>query len=99
MATTHGKEKFLGLGRSQAAHQKRNIQLREWEKSETNKEPVFIVSRRQRPRVKFGETIVFLAAVQSGDLEEVERLILEEAADVNTVNKDGLTALHQVRTS
>ena len=91
-----GKEKFYGLGRSETAYQKRNQQLQKWEKSVTNKEPAYISSKRKRPRVKFGESVVFLAAAQSGDLEEVERLITEEKADVNSVNKDGLTALHQV---
>ena len=91
-----GKEKFCGLGRGATAGQKRNQQLEDWEKSATNKEPSHISSRRQRPRVRFGESVVFLAACQSGDVEEVERLLSEEKADINSVNKDGLTALHQV---
>ena len=91
-----GKEKFYGLGRGATAGQKRNQQLEDWEKSATNKEPSHISSRRQRPRVRFGESVVFLAASQSGDVEEVERLLSEEKADINSVNKDGLTALHQV---
>ena len=91
-----GKEKFYGLGRSATAGQKRNQQLEQWEKSATNKEPSYVTSRRKNPRVRFGESVVFLAASQSGDVEEVERLLTEEGADVNSVNKDGLTALHQV---
>lgn len=91
-----GKEKFYGLGRSATAGQKRNHQLEEWEKSLTNKEPSYISSKRKRPRVRFRESVVFLAASQSGDVEEVDRLLTEEGADVNSVNKDGLTALHQV---
>ena len=91
-----GKEKFYGLGRSATAGQKRNQQLEQWEKSATNKEPSYVASRRKNPRVRFGESVVFLAASQSGDVEEVERLLTEEGADVNSVNKDGLTALHQV---
>ena len=91
-----GKEKFYGLGRSATAGQKRNQQLQQWEKSATNKEPSYVTSRRKNPRVRFGESVVFLAASQSGDVEEVERLLTEEGADVNSVNKDGLTALHQV---
>lgn len=96
MAT--GKEKFYSVGRSEVASQKRSQQLQVWEKSETNKEPDYIVASRQTPKVKFGDNVVFLAAAQSGDSEEVERLIVEEGADVNSVNKDGLTALHQVQT-
>lgn len=91
-----GKEKFYGLGRSATAGQKRNHQLEQWEKSVTNQEPSSISSKRKRPRVRFGESVVFLAASQSGDVEEVDRLLTEEGADVNSVNKDGLTALHQV---
>ena len=91
-----GKEKFYGLGRSETAGQKRNQQLQKWEKSLTNKEPAYVSSKRRQPRVRFGENVVFLAAAQSGDLEEVERLMTEEEADVNSVNKDGLTSLHQV---
>jgi ankyrin repeat protein len=90
-----GKEKFCGLGRSATAGQKRNQQLEQWEKSVTNKEPAYVSSKRKNPRVRFGESVVFLAASQSGDVEEVERLLTEEGADVNSVNKDGLTALHQ----
>ena len=90
------KEKFYGLGRNETAFQKRDQQLQKWEKSQTNKEPAFISSKRKLPRVKFGDSVVFLAAVQSGDMKEVERLISDEKADVNSVNKDGLTSLHQV---
>ena len=92
-----GKEKFFyGLGRGVSAGQKRNQQLELWEKSVTNKEPSYVSSKRKRPRVRFGESVVFLAASQSGDIEEVERLLTVEGADINSVNKDGLTALHQV---
>ena len=97
MATTSGKEKFYGVQKTPAAYQKRNAQLQVWEKSDTNKQPDYIVPRRQKTKVKFDDSVVFLAAVQSGDYEEVERLIQEDGADVSSVNKDGLTALHQVR--
>ena len=90
------KEKFYSLGRSQTAQHKRNAQLKIWESSDTNKQPEFIVPSRLTPKVKFGDSVVFLAAAQSGDIEEVERLVLEEGADVNSQNKDGLTSLHQV---
>ncbi|CAI8045836.1 Protein phosphatase 1 regulatory subunit 12A [Geodia barretti] len=90
-----GKEKFHGLGRGATAGQKRNQQLQSWEKSATNKEPAHVSSSRLQPRVRFAESVVFLAACQSGDVEEVERLLSEEKADINSVNKDGLTALHQ----
>ena len=91
------KEKFYGsLGaRSQTASSKRNAQLKIWDKSETNKQSETIKPSRLNPKVQFGDNVVFLAAAQSGDIEEVERLV-KEGADVNTVNADGLTALHQV---
>ena len=91
-----GKEKFHGLGRGASAGQKRNQQLEQWERSVTNKEPSYISTKRKRPKVKFGESVIFLAASQSGDIDEVDRLLTEEKADINSVNKDGLTALHQV---
>ena len=92
-----GKEKFQDSFASTTAAQKRLIQLKEWENSETNKQPSTVVSSRRKPTIKFGDDVVFLAAAHSGDIEEVERLVLKEGADVNSINKDGLTALHQVR--
>lgn len=92
------KEKFYGsLGmRSQTASSRRNVQLKVWEKSETNKQSDSIKQSRLNPKVHFGNDVIFLAAAQNGDVEEVERF-LKEGTDVNTVNADGLTALHQVR--
>lgn len=84
-----------GLGLSASAREKRNYQLKQWESSDTNKEPDTISSRRT-VRVKFTQEVVFLAAVSSGDEVEVERLLVEENADVNSTNSDGLSALHQV---
>lgn len=91
-----GKEKFYDSGLSNTASQKRVQQLKDWENSETNKQPDTVCSSRRNPTIKFSESVVFLAAAHSGDIEEVERLVLKEGADVNFVNKDGLTALHQV---
>ena len=90
------KERLHTLGRSEAAAHQRNAQLKNWTTSETNKQPDYVVASRKSPRVKFDDSVVFLAAAQSGDLEEVERLATEEGADVNSVSEDGLTALHQV---
>ncbi|KAH1008651.1 hypothetical protein HUJ05_009189 [Dendroctonus ponderosae] len=79
--------------RSNSALFKRAEQLKRWEESDTNREPVSpkIKSRR----VKFSSGCVFLAACAAGDKEEVLKL-LEKGADINTANVDGLTALHQV---
>lgn len=94
------RDGFFGFARGSAEadsnSQKRRKQLKAWEFSDTNKQPNTVLPSREVPSVKFGDSVVFLAAVHSGDLEEVERLVRKEGADVNSVNKDGLTALHQV---
>ncbi len=94
------KEKFYAPmgGRSLTASSKRSAQLRNWDSSATNKESDAIKPSRLRANVQFGDTVVFLAAAMSGDVEDVERLVAE-GADVNAINSDGLTGLHQVRTS
>lgn len=81
--------------RSSSALFKRAEQLKRWEQSDTNREPV---SPKQKTRkIKFSSGCVFLAACAAGDKEEVLRL-LQKGADINTANVDGLTALHQVHT-
>ena len=94
-----GKEKFYENGHSGTASQKRMAQLKAWENSATNKQPSSVNASRHTPSIKFGPTIVFLAAAHSGDIDEVEKLVANNGADVNSVNKDGLTALHQVHIS
>ena len=96
MSKVASQKEFDTVERSEVASQKR-IQLQVWEKSDTNKEPDYIKTSRQLPKVKFTNDVVFLAAAQSGDREEVKRLIVE-GVDVNSVHSDGLTALHQVQT-
>lgn len=91
-----GIEKFYDNGQSSSAAQKRAVQLKDWENSATNKQPSTVVASRLKPTIKFADSVVFLAAAHSGDTVEVEKLVLNEGADVNSVNKDGLTALHQV---
>ena len=80
--------------RTNSALFKRAEQLRRWEESETNREPATarIISRR----IQFSDGCVFLSACAAGDKEEVVKL-LEQGADIDTPNVDGLTALHQVR--
>lgn len=73
---------------------KRAEQLKRWEESDTNQQPP--VPRPDRgSRIKFSSGCIFLAACLAGDKEEVLKL-LEQGADINTANVDGLTALHQV---
>ena len=91
-----GKERFYSNGQSGTSSEKRAAQLKAWENSPTNRLPGTIASSRRNPMIKFGPSVVFMAAAHSGDTEEVRRLVLSEGADVNSVNKDGLTSLHQV---
>ncbi|KAI8773004.1 protein phosphatase 1 regulatory subunit 12B isoform X7 [Biomphalaria glabrata] len=73
---------------------RRHEQVKRWEDSDTNLEPVS--PKKDSVKVKFQDGCVFLAACSSGDKEEVKKL-LQRGADINTANVDGLTALHQVR--
>ena len=91
------KEKGYGLGRSQEAIVGRTKQLKQWEASETNREEDTIKTSRKKPRVKFSDGVIFLAATAAGDINEVEHLILEDGINVNYKNLDGMTALHQVK--
>ncbi|XP_063909989.1 protein phosphatase 1 regulatory subunit 12B isoform X4 [Zophobas morio] len=78
--------------RSNSALFKRAEQLKRWEDSDTNREPVY--PKQTSRKIKFSSGCVFLAACAAGDKEEVLRL-LDNGADINTANVDGLTALHQ----
>ncbi|XP_053955753.1 protein phosphatase 1 regulatory subunit 12A isoform X7 [Anastrepha ludens] len=79
--------------RNNSAVMKRAEQLKRWEESDTNRQPPTPRPERGR-KIKFSSGCVFLAACMSGDKEEVLKL-LENGADINTANVDGLTALHQ----
>lgn len=81
-------------GRPLTAKEKRQEQLKLWETSCTNAESGLILN--PKPKVKFNDGAVFLAACSSGDLEELKTL-LGNGADINFANIDGLTALHTVR--
>ncbi|KAM4812441.1 protein phosphatase 1 regulatory subunit 12B isoform X5 [Urocitellus parryii] len=91
----------LGGKRAESARMRRAEQLRRWRGSLTEQEPAERrntgrqpQTRRGNPRVRFEDGAVFLAACSSGDTDEVKKL-LTRGADINTVNVDGLTALHQ----
>nr|XP_008266799.1 protein phosphatase 1 regulatory subunit 12B isoform X7 [Oryctolagus cuniculus] len=91
----------LGGKRAESARMRRAEQLRRWRGSLTEQEPAERrgagrqqPTRRGSPRVRFEDGAVFLAACSSGDTDEVKKL-LARGADINTVNVDGLTALHQ----
>ncbi|KAI5939725.1 Protein phosphatase 1 regulatory subunit 12B [Manis javanica] len=90
----------LGGKRAESARMRRAEQLRRWRGSLTEQESAERRAGRQpqtrcgSPRVRFEDGAVFLAACSSGDTDEVKKL-LARGADINTVNVDGLTALHQ----
>ncbi|XP_006834191.1 PREDICTED: protein phosphatase 1 regulatory subunit 12B isoform X2 [Chrysochloris asiatica] len=91
----------IGGKRAESARMRRAEQLRRWRGSLTEQEPAErrgagrqTQTRRGSPRVRFEDGAVFLAACSSGDTDEVKKL-LARGADINTVNVDGLTALHQ----
>lgn len=91
-------DRGYGVGLSPSAWEKRNKQLENWKASETNREPSYPIPRRTtKSRVHFSKDVMFLAAVNAGDEQEVERLLSDEKADVNCRNNDGLTAVHQVK--
>lgn len=92
----------MGGKRAESARARRAEQLRRWRGSLTEQESAErqgsgrqLQTRRGSPRVRFEDGAVFLAACSSGDTDEVKKL-LARGADINTVNVDGLTALHQV---
>lgn len=80
--------------RNHSALMKRAEQLKRWEESDTNKESPHPKPEKTR-KIRFPSGCVFLASCLSGDKNEVVTL-LEDGADINTANVDGLTALHQV---
>ena len=91
-----GTDRGYGVGLSPSAWEKRNKQLQNWETSDTNRQPTYPLPSR-KSRVHFSKDVMFLAAVNAGDEEEVERLLTEEGADINCRNNDGLSAVHQVQ--
>lgn len=74
---------------------RRAEQLKRWQESETNKQDINNLKTPKKGKVKFSDGCIFLAAAAAGDKEELKRL-LDRGADVNTVNQDGITALHAV---
>jgi protein phosphatase 1 regulatory subunit 12B len=76
------------------AFNKRKAQLDRWSQSETERETAEI---RNRPkRVKFADKCIFQAACASNDKAQVARMI-RDGYNINAVDEDGITALHQVR--
>ena len=71
---------------------RRAEQLKRWKDSETNKQDI---NKIKKTAVTFSDGCIFLAAAAAGDKDELLRL-LDRGADINTVNQDGITALHAV---
>nr|WEL12762.1 protein phosphatase 1 regulatory subunit 12 [Halisarca dujardinii] len=84
----------LSFGRTDTARVGRVKQLERWSKSDVAKESGTERKHRKRRKIKFQDNVVFHSAVISGDRDEVEKL-LKEGYDVNCINDDGLTGLHQ----
>jgi len=71
----------------------RQKQLDRWVNSDTDREPGY--KKDINTKVQFDKGIAFLAASSQCDRQEVKEL-LRQGVDPNSVNCDGLTALHQV---
>ena len=81
-------------GEKRPAAFRRKEQLERWAGSSTDKQ-----SNHRKEidgKVKFDRGTAFLAACSQCDMSEVGDL-LSKGVDPNTINVDGLTALHQVR--
>uniref|UniRef100_A0A5S6Q9L9 ANK_REP_REGION domain-containing protein n=1 Tax=Trichuris muris TaxID=70415 RepID=A0A5S6Q9L9_TRIMR len=91
-------EKLTAVERIQLAKQRRALQLMRWqerEQKEASCDAVPVVpSRRRKVHVRFGSGTVLLEATSRHDVDEVCQL-LNDGADPNSHNEDGLTALHQ----
>ena len=85
----------VSFGRTDAARLGRMKQLERWNNSDMAKESGVTRKNRKSRKIKFQANVIFHSAVISGDKEEVERL-LKDGYDVNCINDDGLTGLHQV---
>ncbi|XP_050097577.1 protein phosphatase 1 regulatory subunit 12A isoform X2 [Anopheles aquasalis] len=80
--------------RNTSAQFKRAEQLKRWEESDMAKQASGIPKSPSLRRIQFTPGCIFLAACDAGDKDEVEYL-LQDGADIDTANVDGLTALHQ----
>jgi len=87
----------LGVNSESAlqAYNKRKGQLERWSQSDTEKESTEIKNRPKR--VKFNDKCIFQAACASNDKLQVARMI-RDGYNINDVDDDGITALHQVKT-
>lgn len=81
-----------GSNRATNAIIKRGEAIAGWSNSLTGKQSS--VRHPEQFTIQFDKGTVFLSAVASGDLDEVENL-LKEGVDIDYTNVDGLTALHQ----
>lgn len=78
------------------ALQRRAQQLKKWEEceEEVERSEYSIKSEGSGRKIRFSDKTLFLAACANNDIEECRRL-LRTGMDINVVNVDGMTGLHQ----
>ena len=80
-------------GNSVAAKLLRQKQLEEWVNSDFNRE--LTLRDHWQPAVNFEQSVTFYDACRQADTYEAERF-LKDGEDVNSVNLNGRTVIHQV---
>lgn len=80
------------------ALQRRAQQLKKWQECEDQLDRSDFTSKNGNkpspPKIRFSDKTLFLAACANNDIEECKRL-LKTGIDINVVNVDGMTGLHQ----
>ena len=79
---------------------RRAQQLKRWQEieeqlSKAKLDGSLSINVKTRPKIKFSNSTLFLASCASNDYEECKRLLENNLVNINCVNVDGLTALHQ----
>lgn len=80
------------------ALQRRAQQLKKWQECEDQLDRSEFTSKNKHPslpKIRFSDKTLFLAACANNDIEECKRLLKTAGIDINVVNVDGMTGLHQ----
>lgn len=81
------------------ALQRRAQQLKKWQECEDQLDRSDFTSKSGNklspPKIRFSDKTLFLAACANNDIEECKRLLKSAGIDINVVNVDGMTGLHQ----
>ena len=88
-------EESRSFGRSSGAPLGRRKQLDNWKNSDISREPLETTAKGRTPKIRFSDSVVFHAAIQSHDVDEVQKMI-DSGININIQNNDGMTGLHQV---